>query len=54
VSINGDPVTDSEQIDRVVIASKVGSAVKLEIIRDGRRQSISVPVVSRQQQPRIR
>ncbi len=50
ISINGGAVTDAEQIDRTVIASKIGSTVKLEVIRDGRRVTLSVPVVSRQQQ----
>ena len=50
ISINGDQVADYEQIDRTVIASKIGSTVKLEVIRDGRRVTLSVPVVSRQQQ----
>jgi S1-C subfamily serine protease len=53
VAVNGEPVTDPGQIDRVVIGSKVGSTVKLEILRDGRKQTLNVPVVSRQQQ-RIR
>ena len=50
-SINGEAVADAEQIDRTVIASKIGSTVKLEVVRDGRRVTLSVPVVSRQQQP---
>jgi serine protease Do len=50
VSVNGTPVRDSEQIDRVVIESKVGSRVKFEVLRDGRRQTLDIPVVSRQQQ----
>ena len=51
ISINGETVADAEQIDRTVIASKIGSTVKLDVIRDGRRVTLSVPVVSRQQQP---
>ena len=54
VTINGEPVTDGDQIDRIVIASKIGSTLKFEIVRDGRRQALTVPVVSRQQQPGIR
>jgi S1-C subfamily serine protease len=50
VAVNGEPVIDPGQIDRIVTSSKIGSTVKLEIIRDGRRQTVSVPVVSRQQQ----
>jgi serine protease Do len=53
VAVNGEPVTDPAQIDRVVTAAKIGSNVKLEIIRNSRRQTLEVPVVSRQQQ-RIR
>jgi S1-C subfamily serine protease len=53
VGVNGDPVTDPGQIERAVTGSKVGSTVKLDVIRDGRRRTLDVPVVSRQQQ-RIR
>jgi S1-C subfamily serine protease len=54
VAVNGEPVSDSEQVERTVIASKVGSEVKLDVIRDGRKTTVAVPVVSRQQQRRVR
>jgi S1-C subfamily serine protease len=50
VGVNGQDVKDPDQVDRIVVDSKVGSTVKLEIIRDGRRSTLAVPVVSRQQQ----
>jgi serine protease Do len=52
ISINGNEVVDSDQIERAVIASKIGSTVKLGIVRDGRRLTLDVPVVSRSQQRR--
>jgi S1-C subfamily serine protease len=53
VAVNGEPITDPSQIDRIVTASKVGSSVKLDVIRDGKRVALNVPIVSRQPQ-RIR
>jgi S1-C subfamily serine protease len=50
IRVNGQEVTDPDQIDRIVVDSKVGSTVKLDIVREGRRLTLSVPVVSRQQQ----
>jgi serine protease Do len=53
ISVNGQEVKSPDQINRVVVESKVGSRVKFEVLRDGRRLTIDVPVVSRQQrQPR--
>ena len=48
--VNGQDVKDPDQIDRIVVDSKVGSRVKLDVIREGRRLTLDVPVVSRQQQ----
>ncbi len=50
--MNGTEVVDSDQIERAVIASKIGSTVKLGIIRDGRRMTLDVPIVSRTLQRR--
>jgi serine protease Do len=54
IGVNGQDVTDPAVIDRIVVDAKIGSTVKLEVIREGRRVTLSVPVVSRQQQQRIR
>ncbi|NJK43812.1 MAG: hypothetical protein HC933_05590 [Pleurocapsa sp. SU_196_0] len=40
VSVNGQPVTSGEQINRVVMGQKVGSTVRLEIVDgNGRRRT---------------
>ena len=53
IGVNGKEVTDPDQIDRIVVDSKIGTRVKLDVLREGRKLTIDVPVVSRQQQ-RIR
>ena len=50
VSFNGAKVADAEQLDRLIIQSKPGTRAKLDVVRDGRRTTIEVPVVSRQSQ----
>ncbi|HEX7779655.1 MAG TPA: trypsin-like peptidase domain-containing protein [Vicinamibacterales bacterium] len=54
IGVNGKEVTDPDQIDRIVVDSKIGTRVKLDVLREGRKLTIDVPVVSRQQQPRLR
>ncbi len=50
-SVDGQKVTTSEQIDRVVVGKKVGSTIKLVVRkRDGRMATIDVPIVARQSQ----
>jgi serine protease Do len=51
VSINGEKVSDQSQIDRVVTQSKIGSSVKLGVVKwNGRSVTIDVPVIGRQDQ----
>jgi serine protease Do len=51
VSINGQKVTDQGQIDRVVTQAKIGSTVKLGVVKwNGRSVTLTVPVVARQDQ----
>jgi S1-C subfamily serine protease len=54
IGVNGKEVTDPDQIDRIVVDSKIGTRVKLDVLREGRKLPIDVPVVTRQQQQRIR
>jgi serine protease Do len=50
LAFNGTPVTDAEQLDRLIVGSKVGTTAKLELVRsNGRRLTLDIPVVSRQQ-----
>jgi serine protease Do len=53
LAFNGQPTPDYDHLDRSIIAAPVGSRVKVDVIRSGRRVSLDVPIVSRQQ-PRTR
>jgi serine protease Do len=44
-SFNGQPVEDTSQLMRMVADAKIGTTATLEIIRDGRRLELKVPVV---------
>lgn len=56
VAFGGQPVTDANQLSILVARAKAGTQVKMDIERDGRRLSLTVPVESREaqqsQQPR--
>jgi S1-C subfamily serine protease len=43
-SINGQEVSDSQQLQRMILDSKIGSTLKVAIIRDRRTLTVSVPV----------
>jgi S1-C subfamily serine protease len=45
--VNGQATTDPDQISRVVIGSAIGSDVRLDVIREGRKTTVSVKVVPR-------
>jgi S1-C subfamily serine protease len=50
-TVDGQKVTSSEQIDRVVVGKKVGSTIRLTVRkRDGRMSTLDVPIVARQSQ----
>jgi serine protease Do len=50
-SINGQPVSDADQINRVVVRQPIGSTVSLGVVKsNGRHVTIKVPVVSRESQ----
>jgi S1-C subfamily serine protease len=47
IAINGQAANDPDQISRVVIGSAIGSDLHLDVLRDGRKATISVKVVPR-------
>jgi S1-C subfamily serine protease len=50
-TLNGQRITDADQIDRVVVRQNVGSTIKLGVRkRNGRTVTIDVPIVARQSQ----
>jgi S1-C subfamily serine protease len=47
VGFNGQPVRTLDELNRLVIPTPVGSRAPLEVVREGRRLTISVPIVPR-------
>ncbi|MEW6322088.1 MAG: trypsin-like peptidase domain-containing protein [Acidobacteriota bacterium] len=52
VAFNGQPITDTSQLLRAIADAAIGSTARIDVVRDGRRQSVSVEV--ERQQPRVR
>ena len=44
LSIDGKEISDAAQLQRLVVGLKVGSTVTVEVLRNGRRVSLKVPV----------
>jgi S1-C subfamily serine protease len=48
VAVQGRPVPDTTHLTREIVNAPVGSRLKLDVIREGRRLTIEVPVVARE------
>jgi serine protease Do len=44
IRVNGQTVSDAGQVERLILDAKVGSTLKIEVLRDGRHVSVDVPV----------
>ena len=53
LSFNGTAVSDPSQFVRMVSDSAIGSTARVEVLRDGRRQTIRIPIET-QQERRVR
>ena len=53
LSFNGTAISDPSQFVRLVADSAIGSTARVEVLRDGQRQTINVPIEP-QQEPRRR
>jgi serine protease Do len=53
LSINGTAVADPSQFVRLVADSPIGSTARVEVLRDGRRETLRIPVET-QQERRVR
>ena len=49
VSFNGTTISDTSQFIRLVADSQIGSTARLEVVREGRRETIRVPIESQQE-----
>ena len=52
LSFNGAAVTDPSQFVRMVADSAIGATARVEVLREGRRQTIRIPIT--QQERRVR
>jgi serine protease Do len=43
-SVNGQEVGDAQQLQRMILDAKVGSTLKIGLIRDRRALTVNVPV----------
>ena len=53
ISVNGTAITDPSQFVRLIADAGIGSTVQVTILREGRRQTLKIPVEA-QQERRIR
>jgi serine protease Do len=44
LSVDGKEISDAGQLERLVVGLKVGSTVTIEVMRNGRRVSLKVPI----------
>ena len=53
LSVNGTTIVDPSQFVRMIADSSIGSTVRVEILREGRRSTLRIPIES-QQERRVR
>ena len=53
ISVNGTVVSDPSQFTRMIADSSIGSAARIEILREGRRSTLRIPIEA-QQERRVR
>lgn len=53
ISVNGTAVNDPSQFVRMIADASIGSTARLEILRDGRRSTLRIPIEA-QQERRVR
>jgi S1-C subfamily serine protease len=53
LSVNGTAITDTSQFVRIVADATIGSTARVEIMREGRRTTLRIPIDT-QQERRVR
>ena len=53
LSVNGTIIADPSQFVRMIADSSIGSAIRVEILREGRRSTLRIPIET-QQERRVR
>jgi len=54
VSLNGQAIADPSQFVRLIADSPIGSSVRVEVLRDGERSTLRIPVELQQDRPQRR
>jgi S1-C subfamily serine protease len=44
LSVDGKDISDAAQLQRLIIGSKIGSTVTIEVMRNNRRLTLKVPI----------
>ena len=47
VSMNGQTITDLEQLNRLIVIAKPGTIAKVDVLRGGQKTTLTIPIVSR-------
>jgi S1-C subfamily serine protease len=48
IAVEGRPVTTIAQLQREIVNARIGSTIRIDVIRNDRRTTVNVPVVARQ------
>jgi serine protease Do len=51
VSFNGQGIADPSQFVRLIADSAIGSTVRIEVLREGQRQALRIPIEAQQERP---
>jgi len=54
VSLNGQAIADPSQFVRLIADSAIGSTVRVEVLREGQRSTLRVPIETQQERPQRR
>ena len=54
VSLNGQPIADPSQFVRLIADSAIGSTVRVEVLREGQRTTLRIPIEAQQERPQRR
>jgi serine protease Do len=54
IAVNGQTITDPSQFVRLVADSAIGSAIRVEVLRDGQRTTLRIPIEAQQERRRQR
>ena len=54
VSVNGQAIADPSQFVRLIADSPIGSTVRVEVLREGQRSALRIPVVAEPERPQRR